>query len=225
MGSNIVYPCLELYYHFYPIVWQEPYFLPIWIRYYGKHFPKATYVLHHHRNDSETPPDLPHFPGISYKYIELYGEPHGFSVMWVAHMVSVYQMRFLRSGIIHKQTVRMSHYAMRCIIGYKCVLFSDIDEYIIPRLDKYPSGLIGYVASFQNNSQLPHTRVVGFEICHISEGMNDKQAPLEGPIKWDESIMQQRHFWSRHHRYDKPLLSKVLKPCLADTAEKLLALS
>jgi len=62
--------------------------------------------------------------------------------------------------------------------------------------------------SFQNNTVLLHTRVQGYDIAHISEG-DGALPPLEGPINWNESILTQRHFWSRHSRYDKPLLSKV----------------
>jgi hypothetical protein len=172
---------------------KEPFFLPVWLRYYARHFPNAVYLLHHHRNDSDPLPELPspQSVGSNYSYIELYGESHGFSVMWVAHMVSIYQMRFLRSG-------------------YRCVLFSDIDEFIVPNQDLYPDGLSDYVVKFQNDSQQKYIRAVGHELCHISESGASKEPPLEAPVRWNESILTQRHYWSRHSRYDKPLLSKTL---------------
>lgn len=88
------------------IFYKEPYLLPVWLRYYNKYFPDSMFILQHHRHDSDPDPEIPH--DIHPTLWKLYGEVHGFSVMYMAHMAQIYQLRLLRKG-------------------YKCVIFTGYD--------------------------------------------------------------------------------------------------
>ncbi|CAF3350950.1 unnamed protein product [Rotaria sp. Silwood1] len=82
--------------------------------------------------------------------------------------------------------------------GYKYVLFAEIDEIIIPDPAKYPLGLIDYI----NRTNISVVRVKAYDVRH--------NATSESTLKLNESILQQRRYWTRRHHYDKPLLTNKL---------------
>lgn len=98
-------------------------------------------------------------------------------------------------------------------LNYCLSFYVDVDEFIVANPSKYPhDGLSNYLVDFNNNTELLHTRAIGYDICHVSEvsDSHPNNPPLESTLKWNESILSQRNFWLRHPRYDKPILSKVL---------------
>ena len=106
------------------IVRDEAELLPLWMRYYSRHVPlEDMYVLDHLTTDNSTHPSkLP--DEINYKV--LYGNSFAMPVVFRSWQINKYQDRLLR-------------------FGYKCVIFSDTDEIIVPDPLKYPGGLKEYV--------------------------------------------------------------------------------
>ena len=43
--------------------------------------------------------------------------------------------------------------------GYKCVLYTDVDEFIVPDPNKYPGGLDSYLQEFVKDPKRIHHRV------------------------------------------------------------------
>lgn len=112
------------------------YFLFI-LRYYNRHLPGSLFVLEHMRNySSHSPPEvlkaaepqLQHM-GINYTYWKLFGDAYGFPVHWLVWKAQEAQQRIFRAG-------------------YKCVLYTDVDEFIVPDPIKYPDGLGEYLEKF-----------------------------------------------------------------------------
>ena len=110
--------------------------------------------------------------------------PHNF----LNRQVELHQQRLLRSG-------------------YSCVLFTEIDEMIVPDPDQYPGGLKEYLNKFAQNSSLLHIRPQGYEMVHrnFSSVSNER----EKNIDWTKSILAQRKFVFPSPGYSKPLLSKI----------------
>jgi len=82
--------------------------------------------------------------------------------------------------------------------GYKYVLFSEIDELIMPDPLKYPFGLIEYI----NKTKRIAVRVEAYDIRH--------DVKTEEKLNLSQPILQQRRFWMRHTMYDKPLLTSIM---------------
>jgi hypothetical protein len=92
--------------------------------------------------------------------------------------------------------------------GYKCVLFSDVDEIIAANPAKYPNGLSQYLDNFINNSQIKVIKVNAYELAHIAYG-NGTKGTEEPPLDWSKSILSQREYYSPDQSYNKPLLTKL----------------
>eukprot|EP01035_Chromulina_nebulosa_P017392 gene17392-22941_t len=101
-------------------------------------------------------------------YWKLFGDSAGFPVHFLSASAEVYQQKFLRSG-------------------YKCVLYTDVDEFVVPNTTIYPN--------------------VAYNLAHVSD--SDNGTEYENEINWNKSILSQRNFYHRIGRYDKPLLSKI----------------
>lgn len=179
----------------------EPVMLPVWLRHYSRHFPDAIFVFRHILNVTEAfstnivahDAELQSLAASAVgrvKFDELYGHPHGFAVNYLAHMGSVIADRLLRAG-------------------FSCVVYTDVDELIAPDPLRYPLGLAEYVSHFVHTMPNEIIRAVGHVLAHVSES-EDAAPPLEKPIDWNKSILAQRSYWTRHHRYDKPLLTKIV---------------
>lgn len=179
----------------------EPVMLPVWLRHYSRHFTNAVFVFRHILNvtDAFGADSVAHDAELQslvasavgrVKFDELYGHPHGFAVNYLAHMGSVIADKLLRAG-------------------FSCVIYTDVDELIAPDPNRYPHGLAEYVTHFVRDMPNEIIRAVGHQLCHVSES-EDASPALEKPIDWSQSLLAQRSYWTRHHRYDKPLLTKVV---------------
>ena len=171
------------------VVRDEADLLPLWIRYYSRHIPlHDMYVLDHLTTDNSTHPSkLP--KGINYKV--LYGNTFAMPVVFRSWTINKYQDRLLRWG-------------------YKCVIFSDTDEIIVPNPHKYGSGgLKEYLDKFLRDSKRQYARVWSLEVGHLSYG-NGSAVSQEPPFDWqDPYILRQRSVFVPDKAYEKPLLSKV----------------
>jgi hypothetical protein len=173
----------------------EPFMLPVWIRYYSKHFPESLFVYRHIINvtnafgqEAQSEPNSTISNKV--KYYELRGHPHGFAVSFLAWSATEITKRLLRAG-------------------YSCVLYSDVDEIIAPDPVIYPHGLAQYVSHFVKEMPNQVIRAQGYNIAHVSESVKNKE-PLEKPLDWSKSILNQRSYWLPNGKYNKPLLTKVV---------------
>lgn len=116
------------------------------------------------------------------------GNNYNMPVQFRSQIIQLWQDRFFRAG-------------------YKCVLFSDTDEIVVPNPQKYPQGLKQYLDWFVANKDMDFSRVVAFEIAHISYG-NGSESSQEPAFDWSRSVLSQRKYAYKDGRYDKPLLTK-----------------
>jgi hypothetical protein len=162
--------------------------LPWWLRYYTRHVnPRDIYILDHYTDDNSTHPSkLP--AGVN--VIRLKSNPNVMPIFYRSSVVHDYQDRFVRCR-------------------YKCVIFTDTDEMILPNPGLYPGGLRQYIDSFLNDSKTSTMRVTAWEVAHIHFG-NGTPASVEPPFNWaDPYIFHQRSFYNPDPRYNKPILTKV----------------
>jgi len=87
--------------------------------------------------------------------------------------------------------------------GYRCALLAEVDDMVIADPNVYPGGLAELLRAFAASSAQYH-RTVGYELAHVSEGVDPEPA-----MNWSKPILQQRTFWGRHVLFDKPYLTKV----------------
>lgn len=170
------------------IVRDEKDLLPIWLRYYSRHIPLPDmYILDHLTEDNSTHPGQ--LPG-NINYRVLYGNTYAMPVVFRSWTINKYQDRLLR-------------------YGYKCVIFGDTDELIVPSPKEYPKGLEGYLTKFLADPKRLYHRVHALEVGHVSYG-NGSDSTVEPPFDWNNPyILQQRKTYIPDHMYDKPLLTKI----------------
>ena len=158
--------------------------LPIWLRYYIKAVgAEHLWVLDHNSNDGSTEADkIP--SGVHVR--KLYGEAAWMPHYFLNRQVELHQQRLFRAG-------------------YKCVLFTEIDEIVVPDPAVYPGGLREYFKTYLNpESEIgkkPAISVYGHHIAHDSKA--------EAAIDLTKPILQQRKYWYQDPLFSKPLLSKV----------------
>lgn len=169
------------------ITHNEKKLLPLWLRYHMRHFPpEDIYVFDHLTDDNSTHPSkIPQ--GVNLLTFE--GNPHKMPVRYRSKFVKNFQDYLLRSG-------------------YKCVVFGDTDEIIIPDPLYYPGGYKEYLDKFVANESVIIVATTAWELAHISYGNGSKESQ-EPPLKWEENILKQRHFSYIDGFYNKPLISKV----------------
>ena len=169
------------------ISYNEKELLPIWHKYYSKFFAaEDIYILDHMSTDgSADPSKFPPGTRVQKWTHANFKMPVGYR-SW---MIETLQDRFLR-------------------FGYKCVLFSDVDELIVPSPASYPEGLNQYLKKFLANDKLLRVRSTAREIGHMTYG-NGSEATHEPPLDWSKPILQQRRYFAYDARYNKPLLTKV----------------
>jgi hypothetical protein len=108
----------------------------------------------------------------------------------------------VRSEIVKKtQDILLRH-------GYKCVIFSDTDEFIVPNPAKYPGGLKEYLKAFIADKGKQYMRVKAYELGHMAYGNGTKESQ-EPPLDWSKSILSQRQYYVEDGAYNKPLLTKI----------------
>ena len=166
------------------IVYNEPIWLPIWIRYYSRHANlNDIWVLDHNTNDNSTSLDkLPQ--GI--RHLRVRGNAHFSPHFWLNRRVELQQQRLLR-------------------FGYKCVLFTEVDEFVVPDPIKFPGGLREYLLRFAGDNSSLSRRTNGY---HVLENRNPNEGIVDSRINWSLSLLSQRHTWATAMLYSKPLLTK-----------------
>ena len=137
-------------------VHNEKHTLPIWLRYYARHFARADmYVLDHNTEDGSTSAAaMAAFSGVN--VIKLSGDAR-----WMPHA-------FLNRAV-------EAHIKRMLDGGYKCALLAEVDDMIIADPNVYPGGLAELLKAFVASSAKYH-RTLGYELSHVSEG----EEPLEG---------------------------------------------
>lgn len=89
-------------------------------------------------------------------------------------------------------------------MGYKCVLYAEIDEIIIPDPKIYVGGLLDYFIKFLNNNQQYYVHVHGFELGHGSCRGNYVKSAIINYLS--QPIYAQRRYWVKSTIFiNKPL--------------------
>jgi hypothetical protein len=171
------------------MVHNEKDLLPLWLRYYTKTFdPRDMFLFDHFSDDNSTHPSkLP--PGINYE-VPFDLPKDAMPIFYRSHIVMKYQEKLLRAG-------------------YKCVIFTDIDEFIVPNPKKYPGGLKEYLNRFVADPSRLYHRVNGWEPGHVYYG-NGSKGSGEPDFNWtDPYIFHQRKYYVPAPMYSKPILTKT----------------
>lgn len=150
------------------IVKNEKYFFPIWLRYYSQHF-SDIFVLDHNTTDGSI---------IDGAFIKVpLHHKFAWDHHWMRKTVSEYQQYLLRQ--------------------YRTVLFTEVDEIIIPD-PKYYQDLQSYIQSMQHSCISTNS----FNVYHNKR--------LEKTIDINEGIFRQRKYVKKlPSQWGKPLLSKI----------------
>jgi hypothetical protein len=137
------------------IVQNEPRFLPLWLRYYTRHFaPSDIYVLDHETTDGSTE-DL----GGSCNVIEVHRD-RSFDHTWLKDTVEDFQAFLLRS--------------------YDAVLFAEADEFVVPDPDRHRD-LSAYVGALRG----PAACCTGYNVVHYpDEPALDFDEPILRQRRW-----------------------------------------
>lgn len=157
----------------------EPAFLPVWLRYYGAHFDASdVYVLDNDSTDRSAD-GLEGSCNLLTVHRDESAEGGASVLVWLEGVVESFFSFLLRS--------------------YDAVLFTDVDEFIVPDPERYAGGLREYVESFPG----PAATCSGYNVVHQpDEG--------EGPLRFDEPILRQRGFWHHSpHWYSKRVLGRI----------------
>lgn len=94
--------------------------------------------------------------------------------------------------------------------GYKCYIFTDVDEILVPNPELHPQGLGKYVADFLADDSRAYVRSVGTNMIHASWG-----TAAEAPIDWSKNIIEQREFLAYSVIFCKTLESTT-QTCVLD---------
>jgi Glycosyl transferase family 2 len=121
------------------IAQNEPVFLPLWLRYYGRHFdPADIYVLNHDSTDGSSAAA----EGIS-NVVGVHRDV-SFDHTWLVGVVEDFQSFLLRS--------------------YDAVLFAEVDEFVVPDPERY-AGVADYVARLDELV----ARCSGYNVVHYPD--------------------------------------------------------
>lgn len=165
----------------------EKQLLPIWVRYYSRHF-NATdiFIIDHKTSDGS----IEAFRMNGFHFLKMQGSDANYLM----------PVRF-RSLFVKSQVDLLLR------AGYSSVLFTDVDELVAANPIMYPRGLRGFLDLFVK-SKNEYFRFSGYELCHLAFG-NGSIETQEPPLDWSRSILTQRGYYVRDRTYDKPLLVKV----------------
>jgi hypothetical protein len=153
------------------MVKNEDVFLPIWLKYYSRYIDgNDIYVFDHLSIDGSVQKCLKDF---TFNVIRL-DYPFSFDHIWFKFVAETVQKKLL------------DH--------YEYVIFTDVDEIILPDINKY-IGLDDYIKKLDKN----YARCIGYELIHLP----DKEKPFN-PSK---SVLSQRRFMYRTDWYNKTLIS------------------
>jgi hypothetical protein len=141
------------------MVKNEDVFLPIWLKYYSRHIDdNDIYVFDHLSTDGSVQKCLNNF---KFNAIRL-DYPFSFDHIWFKFVAVTVQKKLL------------DH--------YEYVIFTDVDEIILPDINKY-KGLDDYIQKLDKN----YARCIGYELIHLP----DKEAPYNT----SKTVLSQRRFW------------------------------
>jgi len=162
----------------------EALYVPIWIRYYKRHFDtRDMYILNHYTTDGSLDPK--HIPkGITVR--NLTGDAAFMPHYYLVEQVELFQQRLLRAG-------------------YKCVLFSEIDEFVAANPEKYAEGLKSFIHEFVNNASIDKPRYVKATGYNLVQNVAQQEAELV----YSSDIIAQRDYWAPTRLWSKILLSSV----------------
>jgi hypothetical protein len=120
------------------IMQNEPVFLPLWLRHYGRHFaPADLYVLDHQSTDGSA---LEASRRCGARLVPVFRE-HSFDHDWLCQTVRLFQAFLLQS--------------------YRYVLFAEADEFVVPD----PRAFAG-LADFVEALDRPYARCLGLNVVH-----------------------------------------------------------
>lgn len=154
------------------IVRNEPFYLPIWMRYYKQYFNAADiFVLDNGSDDAST-------SGLD---VEVHSAP---TDLYCDHFVLLKLVQNFTEYLLHTR-------------GYSRVLFTEVDEIVVPDPAKYPEGLQQYIQKFVADKR-GCAKVVGYHIWH--------NVSAEAAYNPAVPILAQRRYYRRDQGYDKPLL-------------------
>lgn len=181
------------------LVRNESTLLDVWLRYNNRHFGSDVFVLCHYFDSVDYNLLYPGIDGMrkrGYHFHDLnIFDDNGFPLFFQIQSVDLYHRRLLR-------------------LGFKCVIFSDIDEIIIADPERFPQGLRQYLSHFVFNvSHVESYRAIGKMIAHIYETENGHSAKdsdiIEKDIDWSKPLLSQRSYWGSIPQYNKPVLTTV----------------
>jgi hypothetical protein len=153
------------------MVKNENVFLPIWLKYYSRYIDgRDVYVFDHRSTDGSVQECLKNF---TFNVIRL-DYPLSFDHIWFKFVADTVQKKLF------------DH--------YEYVIFTDVDEIILPDINKY-RGLDDYIQKLDKN----YVRCIGYELIHLPD--------KEKPYNTSQSILSQRRFWYYTHWYNKTLIS------------------
>jgi Methyltransferase domain/Glycosyl transferase family 2 len=153
------------------MVKNESVFLPIWLKYYSRYIDgKDIYVFDHRSIDGSVQNCLKNY---KFNVIQL-DYPLSFDHVWFKFVADTVQKKL--------------------IDHYEYVIFTDVDEIILPDVNKY-RGLDDYIQKLDKN----YVRCIGYELIHVPH--------KEKPYDASESVLSQRRFWYYTHWYNKTLIS------------------
>jgi len=163
------------------MVKNEKWFLPIWLNYYSKFFEeKDIYVINHSSTDDSIQLVKEQYSKIN--IVNLTYEPFD-------DIFKVNEIKKLQAALLGQ---------------YKCVLYSDPDELIVPFIpDSDYINLEEYITHFIKHNKAEAIKTNGWEIIHL---------PKKNEIKIDltKPILEQRSYWFPSPQwYSKVVLSKV----------------
>jgi hypothetical protein len=155
------------------MVKNENVFLPIWLKYYSRYIDgKDIYVFDHRSVDGSVERCLKDY---TFNVIRL-NYPLSFDHLWFKFVANTVQKKLL------------SH--------YEYVIFTDIDEIIVPDIMKY-RGLDDYIQKLDKD----HVRCIGYDLIHLPH-------KEENTYCASEPVLSQRRFWYHTHWYNKTLISR-----------------
>lgn len=155
------------------MVQNEPIFLPIWMRYYSKFFSgEDIYIFNHRTTDGSV-----EVCKKAFTFNEIYLDyPYSFDHRWFRFVINTTQRHLLNF--------------------YKVVVFTDIDEIILPTSPAY-----GRLDDYIDRMKTDYVRCKGFDLIHLK----DKEPGFD-PAR---PVLSQRKFWYPTRWYDKTLISRI----------------
>ncbi len=153
------------------MVKNENVFLPIWLKYYSRYIDGSDiYIFDHQSTDGSVQNCLSNF---AFNVIRL-NYPFSFDHIWFKFVA------------VNVQKKLLDH--------YEYVIFTDVDEIILPDVNKY-RGLDDYIQKLNHNC----VRCTGYDLIHLPQH--------EKSFNASESVLSQRKFMYRTDWYDKTLIS------------------